>query len=264
MPSRRSVAHRLTRPLRTKPVPVLSGNGRGLRVRFGESDLGALLKGHEPKIEHALLDLVREGDVFYDIGANIGWYSLLGARKTCALVVAFEPMVDNAAILRENAKVNGLPITVIPAAVTDVDGWASFELRGSLMGRLEKTDTAAQAERRERRARKGGLRHKGLQPVPVVTLDSWLAATGQPPPTVVKLDVEGAEIGALRGMSQTLATAKPALLIEMHGTQEGVADVLDAHGYKHGPINADGPTRSAPWWAHIIATWPDPTADAPG
>jgi hypothetical protein len=75
-------------------------------------------------------------------------------------------MVGNAAIVRQNAHANRLPITVIPAAVTDVDGWASFEDRGSLLGRLEKTDTAAQAERRERRARKPAYSAKRSYPCP--------------------------------------------------------------------------------------------------
>jgi FkbM family methyltransferase len=118
--------------------------------------------------------MVRAGDVVYDVGANIGWYSLLAARGVGATgeVVAFEPSIVNAACVQENAATNGMGnVTVIPAAVTDRDGWAVFLDRGSLEGRLEKNDTQAQAERRAKRDQS----HKGASVVPVLTLDSWIA-----------------------------------------------------------------------------------------
>jgi FkbM family methyltransferase len=238
----------LTRPVRGWPLPVLRGNGRGLRLRVGES-ANVLNGGNEPTIEKALLDMLHEGDVFYDIGANIGWYSLLAARKTLAPVVAFEPSVRNAAILQQNAATNRLAVTTIPAAVSDVDGWATFLDRSSLEGRLDKDDCEAQAERRAKRNRPRARTH----PVPVVTVDSFLAASEQQPPAVVKIDVEGAELGVLRGMVDTLAATRPRLLIELHGTQREVADFLDEHAYEHRPVESDVETRLAPWWAHVLA-----------
>jgi FkbM family methyltransferase len=236
----------LISPLRTRHSPVLRGNGRGLRVKVGTS-AQVLTGGNEPRIENALLAALNEGDVFYDVGGNIGWYSLLAYRKTKRPVVAFEPNVENAAILRGNARVNDTPITVVPAAVSDLDGWAAFQDRGSLEGRLEKADTPQQAARRAKR----GEHHNGTMPVPVVTLDGWVAEN--PSPAMVKIDVEGGEVGVLRGMVGLLAANGPTLLIELHGTQSEVADFLDAHDYEHAPVETDVPTREAPWWVHVLA-----------
>ncbi|HMD56068.1 MAG TPA: FkbM family methyltransferase [Solirubrobacteraceae bacterium] len=82
---------------------------------------------------------------------------------------------------------------------------------------------------------------------------SWLARTGRPSPTIVKIDVEGAEVGVPHGMEETVRRAGPTLIVELYGTREEVADQLDSFGYEHRPIERDVPTREAPWWAHILA-----------
>jgi len=250
-PRLRAVEHRLTQPARRSALPVLGGNGRGLRVRVGDSIMRVSGKG-EPEVENAMLELLSPGGVVFDVGANIGWYSLLAARVVGpeGTVLAFEPSLENALLAQQNAAVNDLAnITVIPAALTDQDGWMSFLQKGSLEGRLEKDDSDAQARRRAER----GVRFKGRTLVPIARLDTWLAQSGQPAPDVVKIDVEGAEVGVLRGMEQTLASAGPTLIVELHGTREEVADQLDVFGYEHHAIEQGLPTREAPWWAHVIA-----------
>ncbi|MDQ6810931.1 MAG: FkbM family methyltransferase [Actinomycetota bacterium] len=246
----RAIERSVTRPLRRIALPMLTGSGRGLRVRFGESALTRAVSNVEPHVEDAFLSLLHPGDVVYDIGANIGWYTLLGARAvgTEGTVVAFEPSVANAALVKENAARNGfVNVSVIPAAVTDGSGWATFLDKGSLEGRLMKDDTAAQARRRARRPQG----YKGSSVVPVLALDSWLAETDQPPPKVIKIDVEGAEVGALRGMTATLRSARPALIIEPHGTGEELGEVLDDVDYEHEEISSQRPAR--PGGAHILA-----------
>jgi FkbM family methyltransferase len=231
---------------------VVAGNGRGLRVRVCDSIIRVTGKG-EHQVERAFLDLLSTGDVVYDVGANIGWYSLLAARAVgpSGRVFAFEPSLNNAFYAQSNARTNGLGnISVVPAALTDEDGWLSFLLSGSLEGRLEKDDTDAQARRRARRGQPSLQREF----VAATTLDRWLAQTGETPPTVVKVDVEGAEVGVLRGMRSTIAASRPTLIVELHGTREEVADELDGLGYAHRAIESDTPTREAPWWAHVLAT----------
>jgi FkbM family methyltransferase len=164
-------------------------------------------------------------------------------------VIAFEPSLENAHIAQANAAANGMGnVTVVAGALADTDGWLSFVAEGSLEGRLELYDPNPGAERPAVGGR-GRLRTL----VPVASLDSWLGLTGQPAPTLVKIDVEGAEVGVLRGMVNTLASARPSLIIELHGTREEVADLLDAAGYEHRAIEVDVPTRQAPWWAHVLA-----------
>lgn len=248
----RRFQRRLTAPVRGTAVPVLSGTGRGLRVRFGDSTLIRAVKTVEGRVETAILGELAPGRVFYDIGANIGWYSLLAARVVGpeGRVVAFEPSLENASLAARNAAVNRFAnVTVVCAALTDEDGWMTFLDKGTLQGRLDKDDSASQAEFRARRDQ----RIRGRIPVPVARLDTWLAQTGEQPPDVVKLDVEGAELGVLRGMRATIEASSPTLVIELHRTNEVVADYLDAVGYEHTPIDADVPTREAPPLSHIIA-----------
>jgi hypothetical protein len=81
----------------------------------------------------------------------------------------------------------------------------------------------------------------------------------------MKIDVEGAEAGVLRGMMRTLRSLKPALVIELHNTGIEVADLLDEAGYRHGLIESSASTREGPWWAHVLAQAPEspPARDAP-
>lgn len=251
---RRTIQHRMTGPARRTALPVLKGRGRGLRVRFGESQLSRVIGHGEPAVERKFLEILRPGDVVFDIGANIGWYSLLAARHVgpAGRVVAFEPDLDNAALVQRNATSNGLTnMTVVPAAVTDQNGWATFLNKGSLEGRLDKDDDDAQRQRRAKRDQ----RVRGTVPVPMLSLDTWIEQIRQAPPSLIKIDIEGAEIAALRGMTETLRSAQPTLIIELHATREVVLDLLDSFEYEHRPIEVDVPTREAPWWAHVLA-WP--------
>jgi FkbM family methyltransferase len=251
-----AAARWLTAPARHVALPVVKGQGRGLRVRFGQSTLNRIVFTGEREVEDTLLDLLHRGDVVYDVGANIGWYSLLAARQVgpSGRVVAFEPDLANASYVQRNAATNGLSnVTVVPAAVTDQDGWATLLVKNSLLSRLDKDDDEAQSNSRARRNHKIRETIRGTIPVPVLTLDTWIAQAKQAPPSVIKIDIEGAEIGALRGMRMTLQSAKPTLIIELHGTRDSVLDLLDSFDYEHEPIECDVPTREAPWWAHVLA-----------
>jgi|SRR6185312_1812097 len=248
----RAVSRRLSQPVRRTAVPVLVGRGRGLRVRFGSSTLIRAYKTIEGRVEAAILDELAPGKVFYDVGANVGWYSLLAARAVgpSGSVVAFEPSLSVASFAERNAAVNGLAnVTVVCAALTDEDGWLTFLEKGNMQGRLDKDDFDAQAEFRAGRDQ----RIHGRVPVPAARLDSWLEQTGSPAPDVVKIDVEGAELGVLRGMAETIRRSGPTLVIELHRTNEAVADFLDGVGYEHAPLDSEQPTREASPLAHVLA-----------
>jgi FkbM family methyltransferase len=220
----------------------------------GDSNLRLGPSRGEALLEKRFVEMISPGDVVYDLGANIGWYALLAARLVGpeGRVLAFEPLLANAHYARANGERNGLQnMIVIPAAVTDEEGWTTFRERSSLGGRIEKHDTQAQADRRA----KNEFIETGRSIVPTIALDSWLAQTGQPAPTLVKMDVEGAEVGALRGMRQTLASARPTLIIELHSTRDEVADELDANGYTHSILESALPTREVrpAYGVHVIA-----------
>lgn len=226
-------ARAVTRPVRQAGIPVLTGAGRGLRVSVGESTLLRLVSRVEPTVEDAILARLGRGDVVWDVGANIGWFSLLAARRVGpeGRVTAFEPNQRNAEQVRRNATRNDLTIEVVEAAVSGEAGWARFDAGSSLMGRL---------------------RDDGTLRVPTVTLDGWAASHAAP--TFIKLDIEGAEVGALQGATRLLSEAHPTILCECHATQVEVDAILWAAGYRVTPVEMPGvPVDQAPWWVHLLA-----------
>lgn len=158
---------------------------------------------------------VSSGMVVYDIGANVGIYTVLACRAVgpTGRVFAFEPATMNLFYLRENIRANKFSnCLVIPRAVTDQDGNVPFELTGeSCLARILP----------------GGL----LQ-VPCTSLDSF-CAHGHPLPQVLKIDVEGSEYDVLAGGQMVISTAKPTIFLATHGEKvhNACCRMLEELGY---------------------------------
>ena len=129
--------------------------------------------------------------------------------------VAFEPNPRNLIYLRRHVTLNDCAnVRVIAAAVADVAGHAAFQ------------DGTRDAE--------GLLAAGGTLDVETVTLDAIAYGTpGLPPPSVLKIDVEGAEQRVLAGAERLLAEAKPDILLSTHGRDNyvGCQTTLARHGY---------------------------------
>ncbi len=169
------------------------------------------------------------GFVFFDVGANIGLYSML-----CELlfkpgkVVAFEPTPGTAAITRRIAAENGVDTVVEQVALGDEPGEADLFLsdvsdssNSLLRGFKPSAETVA---------------------VLVETLDGYVESTGVVP-NVIKIDVEGFEPQVLAGGEETLRRHRPTLVVEvLHrlGRDYGPAlnDVLDRFGYTNYRISS--------------------------
>lgn len=221
---------------------VVRGVGQGLRFNASGSNAGYILGTSEPHVQQALALLVDGGDVVYDIGANIGFFSILAARLTgpTGHVVAFDPLASNAERIVHNSSLNGFDwVEVRTIAVGREDGDARFLVSEvSSWGRLAST------------GRHEG--HTGETGVRVQTLDS-IVASGTRPPQVVKIDVEGAEADVLDGARVTIGAHRPRLIIELHGTNAAVADRLDSLGYAGIVIGDTATVRKAQWNAHVVA-----------
>jgi FkbM family methyltransferase len=148
-------------------------------------------------------ELVR-GGVFFDIGANIGWYALNVARRTPATVICFEPQPSR---LQANLALNGLTnVRVLPYALGEHDG--VIKMTGD-----EKAENHVSAA--------------GSRALPLRTLDGLVETMRLPDPTLIKIDIEGYELFALRGAERTLRRAQPTILCEMNGLSHryGVSDI---------------------------------------
>jgi len=152
----------------------------------------------------ACIDLARDARLFLDVGAHIGLVALAGARACPqADVIAVEADPDVAVWLRRNLALNPdleHRVTVLEAAASDHDGEVPFTTSASSsnvgVGHISTGDTPHSSRLR------------------AVALGSWLASEGRSA-DVVKMDVEGAELGALAGLWEHGATP-PCILLETH------------------------------------------------
>jgi FkbM family methyltransferase len=181
------------------------------------------------------------GEVFYDVGAHHGYLSLLG----CVLVgpkghvYSFEPLPPNASILQAMITCNRITHhTLAPVAVSNVKGFAKLflgdgnEYRASLF------------------QWKGGNRLE----VETLTLDEFVKT--HRPPTLVKVDVEGAELLVLEGAADLLTgTHAPSWVIEVHSEQldKAVNEVLTRHSYRIRYTDIPSSVRHRPYPRHLIA-----------
>lgn len=221
---------RVSAALRQRSWTIRGGEGRGLRIRY-PGNLDYLAGSSEPPVQRAIAEHLQAGDTFYDVGANIGFFSLIAARRVGATgrVYAFEPVAANIAAVRANAELNRL------------DRIRAFEVA---VGR-----TSGQGELLLTRWNGGAtLTTAAVRPddvvastaVRLVALDDLIAEEKLCPPDFVKIDVEGAELDVLQGLARTLATAKPVLLYEVDdGNPEAFArrqaeldDVVRGFGYR--------------------------------
>ncbi len=164
--------------------------------------------GGEPEVQAALQQNLRPGMLFYDIGANIGFFSLLAARLVGKQghVVSFEADPEIAARLREHVARNEFGwITVEQKAV-----WS--EARTVFFAR---TDPATSPDR--------GLGHivpastgDTIQ-VSALSLDDYTST--RPAPDFLKCDVEGAEVEVFRGAQRLLKEKRPGIICEMHSEE---------------------------------------------
>jgi FkbM family methyltransferase len=191
---------------------VECGHAAGLRLRYPQNP-DYVHGSSERPVQEALAGRLCRGDVFYDIGANVGFFSLLAARLVGpgGYVCAFEPHPRNAATVAANAALNAMPhLRVFEVAVgafarrdellmTEWDGGAT--LSGLPLGPSAPVARAA---------------------VEVVPLDEFVPAHGLPLPTFVKIDVEGAEVEVIDGMVRTIEQSRPVLLYEVDDGDEGV------------------------------------------
>jgi FkbM family methyltransferase len=176
---------------------------RGARFLIGR-DLGLYpfvrAGGFEERELDWLLPRLRKDDVVWDVGANVGIYSVLMARRV-ARVVAFEPVAATLEKLRRNLELNeSSNVTVVSAALSDVSG--------------EATMTTMVGGAGGNHLLRGGER--GDVSVRVTTGDDYVADHGVP--DVIKVDIEGFEPHFVRGAIGVIRDHTPLLTLEVNST----------------------------------------------
>jgi FkbM family methyltransferase len=179
-----------------------------------------------------LLHFLRTDDLFVDVGANVGSYSLLAAGVTRSAVYAVEPGASAFELLYKNIQLNNLQqrVTAVNAVAGPATGEALFttgqDTTNHVVSPQEKTA--------------GNV-------VPMITIDALLSGRSA---SLIKIDVEGYETEVMNGMADTLThTDLKAIIIELNGSggrygynEEAIHQQLVAHNFA--PYNYNPFTRT--------------------
>lgn len=205
---------RVTSGLEDRPVPIARGIGHGLLIAGSTTNLGYRMGTTEPELQALLARELTFGDVFYDLGANVGFFTLLAARLVGpgGRVVAVEPAPNTARKLQRNVDLNSLAnVTVVEAAISACVGTGRLAIGDSSLDTRLTSDTGVAID--------------------TVSLDHGVQRLGWPAPNVIKMDIEGAEVSALAGMTAIGDSSCPVIIIEVHWCRGAVLRQLHSMGY---------------------------------
>jgi len=190
-----------------------------------------------------LVEAVHPGDVVYDIGANVGLYSMLLSKAVgpSGQVIAFEPDSRNATRLNENAMLNGLTnFRCFRTALGEANHFGTLHLRdddpcqSTLLAHLPRDERSSE------------------EVVDVVAGDDFRVKRTLPFPRAVKIDVEGYELNVIRGLTATLAEdVCQIVLCEIHphllptGTPDQILQSLSECGFREIKLHRTGLVQHA-------------------
>jgi FkbM family methyltransferase len=209
----RVVGDRLRRLERKVPVVKIAGSlaqpgyviCHGLRLHYPPHDpttvVSILLHGdYEPETRAVVQKSLKPGMTFVDLGANIGYFTVIAGKSISpgGRVYAFEPLPPIADYLERNIRENGLQdvVRVERLAVSDQSGVVRFSAGETSSVGAHIADTSG----------------AGID-VPTVSLDDHFARAGWPRVDFVKMDIEGAELAALRGMRELARRSQRLTLV---------------------------------------------------
>ncbi len=200
----------------------------------------------EPATVKVLKRLVKSGDTALDIGANVGYLSLVLAKcvGNSGKVFSFEPDAKNFALLKRNLELNAdCNITPISMAVSDSHQpirlyHAKFDFNGGAHSMLPSEKHSS-----------------NFIEIPATTIDEFVNAHELKKIDVIKIDIEGAEMKAFNGMSETLHQSRPFVVCELceehqaragyttQAVKKSMAETFDMHAFK---VTESGKLKETP------------------
>lgn len=240
-------AMRVLRSLRRRLAPVTRRKVGAVSIRLRLSSENEHYRAEtyatkEPETIAWLTEELRDEDVFYDVGANIGLYALFAAKlRPSSRVYAFEPESHNFSALCRNALLNGAAnLTPCAFPLSDQEGFALFHVYDIEPGSsLHALGGASPFRMREAVLREGVLS---------TTLDALVARHGLPAPSLLKIDVDGIEEKILAGAARTLASgAIRSVLVEATGEPSAEGSWAERTLAPHGFVLA----RTSEWTLEV-------------
>jgi len=197
---------------RYRVVTIAAGPAAGMRVGLHLASNDYRRGDIEVPVQQAVASLLEPGDVFFDVGANVGFFTLVAAGSVDgdATFVAFEPRADVARALESNLRRNDVVGSVRVAAVGAHTGVAPLLVAEHPGGATIEATKAYDTTR--------------IEEVPQVSIDDLVERGEVPVPDLVKIDVEGAEPAVVRGMMRTLALERTIVVYEIDAPTPGEAE----------------------------------------
>jgi FkbM family methyltransferase len=231
----------LTYPLHGEPVTIRRGEASGLSLYADAQSLSWITGKVEPEVQRALRQGLRPGSVFFDIGASVGFFTVLGAQLVgdSGSVVAFEPEPASFAAVQRNVRLNDLrSVLLLQKAISSAPGEGVLDAQNPATAHLVS----------------GSLTPSGKPvTVEVTSVDAFVAEHPELVPGVVKADVEGHEAAVLRGMTRTLDEHRPIVIVELHETGRGYLSILEGAGYALSVLEGSVSPAAARSGAHVLA-----------
>ena len=234
-------------------VNVAAGALQGARLVLNlQEEKDYWLGTYETELQAAIRDFIRPGMIAYDVGANIGYISLMLSRQVgpAGCVFAFEALPSNLERLRLNLSLNSGHgrVEAVQAAVVEKSHAVQFLVGPSGgMGKVR-----GSAGRRE-------YRYSESVQVDGISLDDFVFTKGNPVPQVVKMDIEGGEVLALPGMRHVLDEGRPLVFLELHGPESAKCawEEFTRSGYSMRAMTKGYPPiaslESLDWKSYVVA-----------
>ena len=194
---------------------------RGKKWQFTSSIPSCAFGTYEQHIATRLQGRLKAGSVFFDIGANVGYYTLFASTLVgdSGRVISFEPEPGNMQMLVEHTTINKC-INVIPVqkALSDMPGIVRFDGTAHTMCKFS---------------------DDGNIEVECTTLDTFIQDSGISP-DILKMDVEGAEVKALHGADSCLSEIRPEIVLSVHdGLLDECLGILSGYDYSIEQLSPD-------------------------
>ena len=228
-------------PLRLIPrnaiLPVMQGKLRGYKWVAGSSSHGCWLGSYEYEMQQLISSVVKPGTVACDIGAHVGFYTLLFSKLVGpeGRVFAFEPFPRNFEFLRTHISINHISnVELLEMAVSSKTGVTHFS-----PGATSST---------------GRIAEDGKLEIQQTSIDDLMDQGRLSAPHYVKIDIEGAEYEALVGAQATLQEYHPMIFLSTHGREihQTCCDLLVELGYELCPLSGTDVSTTS----ELIARWP--------
>lgn len=211
---------------------IINGDLKGKKWIVNSTTPGTILGLHdEQELIKVIKKDVKEDSVFYDIGANVGFFSLLTSQIVKqGKIISFEPFPENLPYLEKHLVMNDIEnVEVHELALSDSKGTTNFYIynkgHGNITGKIYDI--------------------KETITVPKDTIDNLVENNYIPAPSFIKMDVDGGEYLILKGAKRTIEKYKPIFVIETHSQEllDNCLNFLKRRKYKTNLLNIEGKSK---------------------